>query len=222
MAGDISGIQFKTFLLAAEEMPPGNSFRKELPSVSINNLRNSSGALLTGATTPLVELSSSQLRATFATGVVTATLNFTVPREYDHIKKAGTKNRDLLIQVTAAMAGTTDTPTIGITAVAAPGAGGTLKTGYTAATVNPSSTGTTTTHTISGTTPTNYIFDLGEATDGSGVPIKAGDEVTLTITLGTHGTDAAYITKISGCADLAPNFTHKTARNSLEGDEQPS
>lgn len=222
MAGDISGIQFKNFLLASEEMPPGNSFRKELPSVSINNLRNSSGALLTGATTPLVELSSSQLRANFATGVTVATLNFTVPREYDHIKKVSPKSRDLLIQITAAMAGATDTPTIGVTAVAAPGAGGDLKTGYTAATVNPSSTGTATTHTISGTTPTNYVFDLGEARSSANDPIKAGDEVTLTITLGTHGSNAAYITKISGCADLQPNFTHKVARNSLDGDEQPS
>lgn len=222
MAGDISGIQFKTFMLASEEMPPGNSFRKEIPSVSINNLRNSAGALLTGGTTPLVEISSSQLRVNFATGVTVATLNFTVPREYDHIKKVAPKARDLLIQVTAAMAGSTDTPTIGITAVAAPGAGGAVKTGYTAATVNPSSTGTATTHAITGTTPASYVFDLGEALSSAGDPIKAGDEVTLTITLGTHGTDACYITKISACGDLQPNFTHKAARNSLEGDEQPS
>ena len=220
--GNIAGIQYKTFLLAAEEMPPGNSFRKEIPGVSINNLRTSAGLLLTGATTPLVEISSNQLRANFATGVTVATLTFTVPREYDHIKKVAPKSRDLLIQVTAAMAGTTNTPTIGITAVAQPGAGGAVKTGYTAATVNPTSTSTATTHTISGTTPVNEVFDLGEALSSANVPIMAGDEVTLTITLGTHGTDACFITKISACGDLQPNFTHKVARNSLEGDEQPS
>lgn len=222
MAGDISGIQFKTFLLASEEMPPGNSFRKELTSVSINNLRDSAGLLLTGATNPAISMSSNQLIATFSTANPTGVLQFTVPREYDHIKKVSPKTRDLLIQVTAAMNGAADTPTLTVTAVAQPGAGGAIKTGYTAATVNPSSSGTATAHVVSGTTQANYVFDLGECLSSAGVPIMAGDDVTLTFTTSAHGSNTMIVSKISGCADLQPNFTHKTARNSLEGDEQPS
>jgi hypothetical protein len=218
--GNIAGIQYKTFLLASEEMPPGNSFRKEIPSVSINNLRTPAGLLLTGATSPSVEISSNQLRAVVGSGILGAVIQFTVPREYDHIKKVLPKSRDLIIQVTAAVSGT-DTPTIGITAVAQPGAGGAAKTGYTAATVNPTSTSTATTHTIAGSTPVNEVFDLGESLSSAGVPIQAGDDVTVTITFSAH-TDNIFIYKVAACGDLQPNFTHKVARNSLEGDEQPS
>jgi len=217
-----AGVPFRHVALALSEMPVGNSRRQEIESVSLNNLRGSTGLLLTGATTPTIEVSSNQLRANFvASGTAqTATMLFTVPRSYDNIKKANGQIRRLLIQVQAYMAGTTDSPTLSLAAVALPGLSGDVRTSYVATTVNPASTGTSTNHVISGVTPRAYVFNLGEAVDGSGTVLKPGDEVTLTFTLGAHSTNAAYFGKISACAHLAPNFTNKTARNSAEGDEQ--
>lgn len=215
-----AGVPFRHVALALSEMPVGNSRRQEIESVSLNHLRTSAGLLLTGSTTPLVEVSSNQIRANFATGVTAATMLFTIPRSYDNTKKANGHARRLLIQVNAYMAGTTDSPTLSLAAVALPGAGGAVRTAYTAATVNPAATGSASNHVISGTTPRAYVFNLGESSDGNSVYLKPGDEVSLTFTVGTHGTDALYIGKISACADMAPNFTNKTARNSAEGDEQ--
>jgi len=214
-----AGVPFRHVALALSEMPVGNSRRQEVESVSLNNLRDSAGLLLTGATNPSVGVTSNQILATFSTATTVATTVFTVPRSYDNIKKANGKDRRLLIQVIAYLNGTTDTPTLTLTAVAAPGVGGAARTGYTATAVNTTGT-TATAHIVSGTTPRAYVFNLGESVDGNGVALKPGDEVTLTLTFGAHGSNTVIVSKISACADLAPNFTNKVARNSLEGDEQ--
>ncbi len=218
--------RYSQIALAQKEMPVGLGWRGELVGVDLEHLKDSSGLDMTGATVPAVSVSSNQIIATFvASGSAqTATMRFKVPRDYDDSKdNVNLSNRELCVQFSAKMGGSTDSPTLSVAAVAQPPTGA-AKTAYTAATVDPSTSSTASAHVVTGTTNDVYTFNLGEAQDGNGVRIKPGDEVTLTITVGStgafHGTDALVITSVAGFYRKMPNFSNIDARTSYDAQNQ--
>ena len=189
-------------------MPDGISWRQTIPGFGLADLRDSTGIPFTGATAPLVEVSSSELRAksvASTTHTVYATLH--VPREYDNSRDGA----QLMVQMVIAGSAGTDAPAVTLTAVARPMTGA-VKTGY--APTNPTGTATTSAQTLS--------WDLSDTLSSASVKIKPGDTVTLKFVFGAHTTDDFYILALSAFATMGPNFQYKPARISQYGTEQSS
>ena len=189
-------------------MPDGNSWRQEIDGFTISALRDSTGIPLTGATAPLVEISSGELRAksvASTTHTVYATLQ--VPRSYDNSRG----KTQLMVQMVIAGSAGTDAPSVTLTATARPMTGA-VKTGY--APTNPTGTASTSATTLS--------WDLSTTLSSASVKIKGGDTVTLKFVFGAHTTDDFYILALRAFATQGPNFQYRPARLSTYGTEQTS
>ena len=185
-------------------MPDGNSWRQTIPGFGLADLRDSTGIPFTGATAPLVEVSSSELRAksvASTTHTVYATLH--VPREYDNSRDGA----QLMVQMVIAGSAGTDAPAVTLTAVARPMTGA-VKTGY--APTNPTGTATTSAQTLS--------WDLSDTLSSASVKIKPGDTVTLKFVFGAHTTDDFFIYGVRGFLTDHPNFTNINSRYNSNGD----
>jgi hypothetical protein len=204
-----------------ETAPPGRGMRKEVPGVRLTQLRNNAGIPLTGATSPSIGITSAELVATFATGTTVGIVNFKVPRNFGQVQISNQLSRELILEVQAAMAGATDSPSLTCTFTArAPD--GTLRATYTAAPIEPATGAAANTHTVSGTAHKTYAFNLANALNDTGTAqrIRPGDTVTATLTFGTHSTDAIVVSNVSAFYRANTSFTNKEARYSPRAIEQ--
>jgi len=189
------------------ETPDGNSWRQTIPGFTIGAIRDSAGLTPTGATVPLVEVSSSEVRLKLASGDVrTFYAVLQIPREYDN-SRAGAQ---LMVQMTIYQGTGSATQTIALTAVAS-GMTGSAKTGYDIST-------RTTTATASRQT---LSWDLSDELSSASVLLKPGDAVTLKFVTNSL-TEDVYITQLNAFATMGPNFQYRPARVSTYGTEQSS
>ena len=188
-------------------MPDGNSWRQTIPGFTLGAIRDSAGLTPTGATVPLVEVNSDEVRLKLATsGVRTFYAVLQIPREYDN-SRAGAQ---LMVQMTIYQGTGSATQTIALTAVAS-GMTGSAKTGYDIST--QTTTATASRQTLS--------WDLSDELSSASVKFKPGDAVTLKFVTSNLSEDV-YITQLNAFATMGPNFQYKPARISQYATEQSS
>lgn len=193
---------------ALRETPNGNSIRRELPGLSINVLRDSNGAVLTGSTTPLIEANSDEVRVkTVAGSTHTIYACLTIPRSYDQ-SGAGAFAGFLKINMDLYSAGTTDAPAVTLTAKT-----GNVTSGLSGAFSAGTQTG------VASVSRQVLTWDLTSLLDAlNSNKIQPGDTITLKFVFGAHTTDDFFIYGVRGFLTDHPNFTNINSRYNSNGD----
>lgn len=149
----------------------GNMRRNPIP---LSTIRNSTGLGLSGATTPIIEISSSALRISWvANDSAAVNLTIPIPADYCEDERDGADHFKIILLMK--MGGATDTPTIS--------GDGVIERKAVAQTALDADASAA----VTGTTLAEYEIDL------SGQGFKAGDAVTINLTPGAHTTDALYL-----------------------------
>lgn len=162
-----------TFLKKLEGVITGFGFKRTVPGIGIESLRDSDGTILTGATEPLRASLETNFEGIQSTAGQTdlGTLQFVIPRDYDE------NNDELLVRFLAQSAGT-DVPTIDATLYR-------KREGVAiSADLDP---------TISGAI--NSLTALADwvEVDCSDLSLKPGDAIHMDLTLSAHASHATNI-----------------------------
>lgn len=176
----------------------------------MHNVLSSTGDVPTtaspnAATTPLRVLGTGTVKYRLATGVTTFYLAFQLPIETaDQMPgvNADQPFAALSVGFKFASAGTTDTPSITVTATAEPESGAN-KAGFTAV-YRPPLDGTTptTAAVVNDATGRVYVFDFTDVLGSASAKFARGDWVVVKVVLGTHGTDAIDLLSVFARAKL--------------------
>lgn len=154
----------------------GDGYRADYP-LQLGSGMVSTGATLGTATTPVRDVNANQARILWAAADEAALMfAFRLPGEFSDTA------RDLVVVADMLETGGTDTITMTAT-IYTRKVGGAVQGPFTATAVL----------TKSGTNPEEVIFNFENAEDASGDKIEPGDDITLTIAPGAHGTDAASL-----------------------------
>lgn len=167
------GLNPATFCKRLEGIITGSGFRRVIPGIGIESLRDSDGTILTGSTEPKRASLETNFEGIQSTAGQTdlGTLQFVIPRDYDE------SCDELKIRFLAQSAGT-DTPTIDA-ALYRKREGVAISSD-----LNP---------TISGAINSATALADWVEIECSDLSLKAGDAIHVDLTLSTHGSHAANI-----------------------------